>query len=75
MNEFNDLHGEEPNEPPREWNIKPPAAHFKSRTTPSIAIPVVSDITGRLNHCAIDNGDVEIHPSDFPVELNSESVT
>ena len=28
---------------------------------------------GRLNHHAIDNGDVEFHPSDFPVESNSES--
>ena len=28
----------------------------------------------RLNHRAIDNGDVEIHPSDFPVESNYESI-
>ena len=28
----------------------------------------------RLNHRAIDNGDVEVHPLDFPVESNSESV-
>ena len=29
---------------------------------------------GKLNHRAIDNGDVEVHPSDFPVEFNSGSV-
>ena len=29
---------------------------------------------GRLNHHAIDNGDVEVHPSEFPLECNSESV-
>ena len=29
---------------------------------------------GRLDHRDIDNGDVEVHPSDFPVESNSESV-
>ena len=29
---------------------------------------------GRLNHHAIDNGDVEFHLSDFPVEFNSESI-
>ena len=29
---------------------------------------------GRLNHHVIDNGDVEVHPSEFPVEFNSESV-
>ena len=27
-----------------------------------------------LNHHAIDNGDVEIYPSEFPVELNYGSV-
>ena len=30
---------------------------------------------GRLNHHAIDNGDVQVHTSDFPVEFNYESVT
>ena len=29
---------------------------------------------GRLNHHAIDNGDVKVYPSEFPVELNSKSV-
>ena len=33
-----------------------------------------SAIIGRLNHRSIDNGDVEVHPSEFPVEFNSESV-
>ena len=28
---------------------------------------------GRTNHHAIDNSDVEVHPSDFSVEFNSES--
>ena len=29
---------------------------------------------GRLNHHAIDNGDVEVYPSDFTVEFNSKYV-
>ena len=29
---------------------------------------------GRLNHHVIDNGDVEVHPSEFPVDFKSESV-
>ena len=33
-----------------------------------------ADTMGRLNHHSIDNGDVEVHPSEFPVEFNSESV-
>ena len=33
--------------------------------------PVVSDIMGRLNNHAIDNGDVNIPTSEFTVEFNS----
>ena len=75
MNQFNVLHGDEPNEPPREWIRKPPAAHFKFRTSTSNTNLVVSAIMGRLNHHAIYNGDVKVHTSNFPVEFNSESVT
>ena len=35
---------------------------------------MVLDITGRINHHAIDNGDVEVHPSEYPFEYTSESV-
>ena len=74
MNQFNAVHGEEPKEPPIEWNIQPPAAHFKSRTSPSRTNPVISAIVGKLNHYVIDNGDVKIPTSDFPVDSNYESV-
>ena len=30
---------------------------------------------GRLHHHAIDNGDVNVPTSNFPIEFNSESVT
>ena len=30
---------------------------------------------GILNYHAMNNGDVEVHPSEFPVESNPESVT
>ena len=63
MNYFNALNGVEPNDPPREWNSQPPADHFKYITSPTKTIPVVSAIMGILNHHAIDNGDVELHPS------------
>ena len=33
MNQFNELHGDEPKKPPRERNSQPPAAHFKSRSS------------------------------------------
>ena len=74
MNKFNVLHGEEPNDPPRELNIQPPSAHLKSRTYTPKTSTVVSDIVRRLNHHAIDNGDVEVHPSEFKVESKAEFV-
>ena len=74
MNQFNALHGDEPTEPPREWNCQPPAAHFKSRTSPTKTSPLVSAIMGRLNHNTVDNDDVEVHPTEFQFQSNSESV-
>ena len=71
MNNFNALHGDGPKEPPRGCNSQPPEAHFKSRTSPSRTNPVVSDIMGKLNHHSIDNGDVTIPTSEFPVYSNS----
>ena len=74
MNQFNSIHGDETTEPPIERNIQPPAAHFKSRITTLKTSPVVSDDTGIINYHAIDNGDVEVHPSEIPFQYNSESV-
>ena len=74
MNKLNTIHGNEPKETPIECNIQPPAAHFKSRTSPSRTNLVVLAILGKLNHHVIDNGDVKISTSDFPVESNYESV-
>ena len=74
MNQFNALHGDKPNEPPREWNSQLPAACLKFRNSPSRTNPVISDIIGKLNHRAIDNGDVKILTSYFPVESNYKSV-
>ena len=71
---FNSLHGEEPNDPPIGWNSQPPEAHFKSSIFPPKTSPVVSSIIGILNHFAIVNGNVEVHPSEFPVESNYEYV-
>ena len=74
MNKFNSLHGDELTEPSREWNRQPLLYHFKYRTSPSKNNPVASAITGRLNHHSINNGNVKVSISEFPVESNSESV-
>ena len=71
MNQFNALHGKEPKEPPREWNSQPPADHFKYRSSTSRTNPVVSALMWKLNHRAIDNGDIT---SDVPVDSSYESV-
>ena len=59
--QFSALHGNKPNEPPREWNSQPPEYHFNYRISTPKTIHVVSAIMGRLNHNAIDNGDAEVH--------------
>ena len=75
MNESNALHCDKPTDKPRDCNSQPTTAHFKSRISTPKIIPMVSYIMRRLNNHAIDNGDVEVNPSEFPVESNSESVT
>ena len=65
MNQSNALYGGKPTDPTREWNRQTPADNLKSRTSPTKNIPVVSAIMGRLNHHVIDNGDVEVHFSEF----------
>ena len=72
MNQLNELHSDIPKEPPRKWNNQPSADHFKSSSSPSRTNPVVSAIMGKLNHCAINNGDIT---SDIPVESIYDSVT
>ena len=71
MNQFNALHGEEPKEPPREWNIQPLADNFKSRSSCSRTNSIISAIMVKINHHVIDNGDIT---SDAPVESNYDLV-
>ena len=42
INHFNAIHGDEPNEAPREWNIQPPEYHLKSSNSPSKTKPRIS---------------------------------
>ena len=74
MNQFNALHGEKPTDPPIECNSQPPTAHFKYMTSTPKINTFVSVIVCILNHHYIDNGYVEVHPSEFSFDYNSESV-
>ena len=74
INQFNALHVNETNDPPREWNIQTPAVHFKYRTSPPKTSFLFLSIIGRLNHHTVDNGDADFHPSEYPFEYNSEDV-
>ena len=64
MNQFNALHGDEPTDTSRKRNKQFPSVLFKYRTSSTKTSPVVSDIMGRLNHHAVDNGGVEVYPKD-----------
>ena len=75
MNQFNAINGEDSTNPPIECNIQPPELHFKPFTCPPKTSPVISAIMGVLNHHAVDNGDVNVYTSDYPLESNSEYVT
>ena len=72
MNQFNALNVDEPTDPPRKWNSHPPEYHFKYSNSPPKTSPVVLTTMSRLNHHVIDNGDVEVHTSEFTFESNSE---
>ena len=69
-NQFNEVHGNTQHEPTKEWTRTSPAAQLKSpnsttrSSTDKINSPIVSDIIGKLNHYAVDNGDIEVYPSD-----------
>ena len=75
INQSNSLRGDEPTEPPREWNNQPPEVHFKYRTSPPKTSPVVLYIIGRLNCLSVDNGYVEVYPVEYPFEYTCDSVT
>ena len=51
--------------------------HFNSNTRHILPkkSTVVSSIMCRLNYHAIDNGDVEVHTSDYPFESTSDFFT
>ena len=72
MNKLDSFHGKKPTDTTREWNSQPQKDHFKFRSSPPKTSPVVSDITGKFNHHAIDNCDVEVQYSEFPFEFNFE---
>ena len=66
MNQLNTLHCDEKNDPPIDWNIQPLAVQLKPRTSPPNNSPVFLSIMGILNHHVVDNGDVEVYPSEYP---------
>ena len=66
MNLLSILHCDEPTDPPIDWNIQPLAVQLKIRTSTPNNSPVFLSIMGILNHHAVDNGDVEVYPSEYP---------
>ena len=64
---YNTVHGDKPNDPPKEWTINSPAVHLNYQTsTPrtsndKIHITVVSGLIGKMNHNS-GCGDIEVYP-------------
>ena len=75
MNQFNIIHSDETTEKTREWNRQPPPFHFKYRYCHTKTSPVAMAILGILNHHAVDNDDVEVCSSYYPIESTSDSVS
>ena len=67
MNQLNRLYGDEPTDPPIYCNILPLAVQLKSRTSPPNKSPVFFAIMGILNHHVVDNGDIEVYSSEYPI--------
>ena len=74
MNKFNALHGDEPAEPPREWNVQPPSVHSKYYIPCFKNSNVVLAIMGRLNRHVVDNGDVDVYTTWYPLEYTSNYI-
>ena len=74
MNQLNNLHGNKLTESPIERNIQLTEAHCKPRTSNNKTSPTVLDTMWRLNYNYIDNGNVEVYPSEYILELTSDSI-
>ena len=74
INQFYAIRGDETTEPQREFIRQPPLYHFKYSTSHPKTSTVILATMGRLDHNAIDNGDVEVHPSEYIFESTSESI-
>ena len=75
ISKFNALHGYYLAESPTDGNKQSQQVHFKYQTPSTKTSPVVSDITGRLKHHTVYNGDIEVYLSDYHLEYPSGSFT
>ena len=73
-NKLNEINGDIPTDPPINNKSQPPADQFKSCKPLTKTSPAVLFIMGRLNHYVVDNGDVEVYPSDHLLASTSDSV-
>ena len=61
----------EKNEPPKEWTITTTVDRFKSTSSASINptdklySTFVPAFIGKLNHCSVDSGDIQVYPFEY----------
>ena len=65
--QYNVINGDQSPELPIEWNSQHPEVHFKPLNSDPKKIHMVSAIMGRLNINVVDNSDVEVYTSDYPL--------
>ena len=74
MNQYNVIYGGKPPETPIQFNSKTIAVHLKSCKYAPKHIPVVSSIMVRLHYHAVDNGDFEVYPEDYPPDMDNTTI-
>ena len=79
-NQLNEFHGETPHKSPKYCTRTPPAVNFKSQastsrhSTEKRHSDIVSYIIGKLNNYTIDNGDIEVYPSESMPDLDKTPI-
>ena len=74
MNKSNALHGDEPDEPPIDWNSQTTSVILRSCISTCKTSPILLGLIGRLNHRADNNCGVYVYTSDYQLEYIYDSV-
>ena len=66
-NQYNVIHSDKPTDTTRECSSQPSPVHSEYLNSDPKNIHAVWAIMGRLNHHTVDNGDIEVYTSYYPL--------